>query len=267
MCYVPLLLSFCLWILVGSCVSSKKMIYFQGSEKLDSLSRQVKEDYELRIKPDDGLYITVYSKSKELLEPFGNSRTLGSGISTYGNESTLSGGQGLLVDKQGYLELPLLGRMHVAGLNRLELADRIKQKLIDGEYIKNPTVIVRFNAAKILVLGEVHSPGMKTMPSDRVTILDAIGLAGDLPPSAHRDDILVIREVNGERHTYRVDLTSGDNIFRSPAYYLQQNDIVYVKPNKTINVKGSSGLTYLSAGSSVLGVLASVLSLIFIFTK
>lgn len=245
-----------------SCVSSKKMLYLQGADKLHENPQKIENNYELRIKPDDQLLITINSKAPELLTPFANSQVLGSSSSTNTQETT-----GLLVSQSGKIEIPILGEMQAAGLTRQELADAIKNKLIEGEYIKDPTVLVRFKGAKIVVLGEVGSPGVKDLPGERVTILEAIGLAGDLPPTAHRENILVIREENGERKSYSVDLTSGEDILNSPVFYLQQNDVVYVEPNKAINVKGSSALTYLSAGSSIIGVLASVLSLIFILAK
>lgn len=245
-----------------SCVSSKKMLYLQGADKLHENPQKIENNYELRIKPDDQLLITINSKAPELLTPFANSQVLGSSSSTNTQEST-----GLLVSQSGKIEIPVLGEMQAAGLTRQELADAIKNKLIEGEYIKDPTVLVRFKGAKIVVLGEVGSPGVKDLPGERVTILEAIGLAGDLPPTAHRENILVIREENGERKSYSVNLTSGEDILNSPVFYLQQNDVVYVEPNKAINVKGSSALTYLSAGSSIIGVLASILSLVFILTK
>lgn len=245
-----------------SCVSSKKMLYLQGADKLHENPQKIENNYELRIKPDDQLLITINSKAPELLTPFANNQVLGSSSSTNTQEST-----GLLVSQSGKIEIPVLGEMQAAGLTRQELADAIKNKLIEGEYIKDPTVLVRFKGAKIVVLGEVGSPGVKDLPGERVTILEAIGLAGDLPPTAHRENILVIREENGERKSYSVDLTSGEDILNSPVFYLQQNDVVYVEPNKAINVKGSSALTYLSAGSSIIGVLASILSLVFILTK
>ena len=245
-----------------SCVSSKKMLYLQGADKLHENPQKIENNYELRIKPDDQLLITINSKAPELLTPFANSQVLGSSSSTNTQETT-----GLLVSQSGKIEIPVLGEMQAAGLTRQELEDAIKNKLIEGEYIKDPTVLVRFKGAKIVVLGEVGSPGVKDLPGERVTILEAIGLAGDLPPTAHRENILVIREENGERKSYSVDLTSGEDILNSPVFYLQQNDVVYVEPNKAINVKGSSALTYLSAGSSIIGVLASILSLVFILTK
>ena len=227
-----------------------------------NFTKEIESNYELRIKPDDQLLITINSKAPELLTPFANSQVLGSSSSTNIQETT-----GLLVSQSGKIEIPVLGEMQAAGLTRQELADAIKNKLIEGEYIKDPTVLVRFKGAKIVVLGEVGSPGVKDLPGERVTILEAIGLAGDLPPTAHRENILVIREENGERKSYSVNLTSGEDILNSPVFYLQQNDVVYVEPNKAINVKGSSALTYLSAGSSIIGVLASILSLVFILTK
>lgn len=257
------LLLLCLAGGLTSCVSSKKMLYLQGANSLDPSSQKVLDDYELHIKPDDQLYITINSKTPELLTPFANSQVLGSSTTSGASQEL----QGLLVDKNGDIEVPVLGKIHVVGLTRLELAGVIKNKLIEGEYIKDPMVEVRFKGAKILLLGEVNSPGVKELPSDRVTILDAIGLGGDLPPTAKRNNIQVIREENGERKSYTVDLTSSEDIFNSPVYYMQQNDVVYVEPNKSINVKGSSALTYLSAGGSVIAVLASVLSLIFVLAK
>ena len=177
-----------------SCVSSKKMLYLQGADKLHENPQKIESNYELRIKPDDQLLITINSKAPELLTPFANSQVLGSSSSTNIQEAT-----GLLVSQSGKIEIPVLGEMQAAGLTRQELADAIKNKLIEGEYIKDPTVSVRFKGAKIVVLGEVGIPGVKDLPGERVTILEAIGLAGDLPPTAHRENILVIREENGER--------------------------------------------------------------------
>ena len=261
---VPFLFMLLACVLGGmtSCVSSKKMLYLQGADKLHENPQRIESNYELRIKPHDQLLITINSKAPELLTPFANSQVLGSSSSTNTQETT-----GLLVSQSGKIEIPVLGEMQAAGLTRQELAAAIKNKLIEGEYIKDPTVLVRFKGAKIVVLGEVGSPGVKDLPGERVTILEAIGLAGDLPPTAHRENILVIREENGERKSYSVNLTSGKDILNSPVFYLQQNDVVYVEPNKAINVKGSSALTYLSAGSSIIGVLASILSLVFILAK
>ena len=145
------LLLLCLAGGLTSCVSSKKMLYLQGANSLDPSSQKVLDDYELHIKPDDQLYITINSKTPELLTPFANSQVLGSSTTSGASQEL----QGLLVDKNGDIEVPVLGKIHVAGLTRLELAGVIKNKLIEGEYIKDPMVEGRCKGAKILLLGEV----------------------------------------------------------------------------------------------------------------
>ena len=235
-----------------SCISSKKMIYLQGVDSLTNPAQVIQQDYELRIKPDDQLYIMVSSKEPELLTPFANTQILGS--STSGGGTNIQETTGVQVDKNGKIDVPILGEIQVAGLTRLQLADEIKKRLEEGQYIKDPTVSVRIKGLKISVMGEVGSPGVHEM-------------AGDLTPTAKRTNILVLREEEGKRHTYTVDLTSGRDVLESPCYYLQQNDVVYVEPNKSINVKGSSALSYLGAGASIISVLASIVSLIVVLSK
>ena len=150
---------------------------------------------------------------------------------------------------------------------RLQLAGEIKKRLEEGQYIKDPAVSVRIKGLKISVMGEVSNPGVHEMAGDRITLLEALSMAGDLTPTAKRTNILVLREEEGKRHTYTVDLTSGRDVLESPCYYLQQNDVVYVEPNKSINVKGSSALSYLGAGASIISVLASIVSLIVVLSK
>lgn len=250
-------------MMLFSCTSSKKMVYLQGTDYLMEHLQKITEEYEFRIKVDDRLDVIVSSKEPELLVPFSNSIKLGS----TGDERKNDMSSGLLVDKDGIIDLPILGKMQAAGLTRRELAEAITQKLINGEYIKNPTVIVRFKGAKILVLGEVKSPGIQLVENERITILEALGMAGDLLPTARRENILVVREENGERRSYKVDLTSGGDVFTSPVYYLQQNDIVYVEPNKSINVRGSSNLSFLSVGGALVGILSSIIAIVALISK
>lgn len=260
-------LGFLLFILLTgtSCISSKKMIYLQGVDSLTNPAQVIQQDYELRIKPDDQLYIMVSSKEPELLTPFANTQILGS--STSGGGTNIQETTGVQVDKNGKIDVPILGKIQAAGLTRLHLADEIKKRLEEGQYIKDPTVSVRIKGLKISVMGEVGSPGVHEMAGDRITLLEALSMAGDLTPTAKRTNILVLREEEGKRHTYTVDLTSGRDVLESPCYYLQQNDVVYVEPNKSINVKGSSALSYLGAGASIISVLASIVSLIVVLSK
>lgn len=246
-------------ILVGlvSCVPSKKMIYLQGADELSETPQTIAQNYELKIVPDDQLLITVSSKDEELLELFANSQVLGSSESSSIQETV-----GLRVDKQGKIEVPILGEMQAAGLTRGELAKAIEAKLIEGEYLKDPTVTVQLKSFKVTVMGEVNSPGVQAISGDRVTILEALTMAGDLTPSGKRDNILVVREEGDQRVSYVVDLTSSEKVLTSPCYYLKQNDVVYVQPNKSIGVKGSATLSFVSASSSILSVIASVLSIV-----
>ena len=234
-------------ILVGlvSCVPSKKMVYLQGADGLEQSPQTIAQDYELKIVPDDQLLITVSSKDGELLEIFSNSQVLGS----TGASTTIQETVGLRVDKDGKIEVPILGEMQAGGLSRRELADAVENKLIEGEYVKDPVVNVQIKGFKVSVMGEVNSP-------------EALTMAGDLTPSGKRDNILVIREDGDQRKTYTVDLTSGEKVLESPCYYLKQNDVIYVQPNKSIGVKGSSTLSFISAGSSIISLVASVLSIV-----
>ena len=120
---------------------------------------------------------------------------------------------------------------------------------------------------KVTVLGEVKNPGVQSMSNERLTILEALGKAGDLLPSGQRENILVMREVDGKRLTYRIDLTKAKSVVNSPAYYLQQNDVIYVTPNSAIKVKGSATGSYVSLYGSIISVLASLVSLIVVISK
>ena len=123
-------------------------------------------------------------------------------------------------------------------------------------------VNTRVMSFKVTVMGDVKNPGTQTYQGERLTILEALGKAGDLTNSAHRDNVLVIREENGKRVTYEVNLLDHESVFESPAYYMQQNDVIYVQPNKSQRVKGSTSYTWLSVGSTVVGMVVSVVSLI-----
>ena len=174
---------------------------------------------------------------------------------------------GYLVDTNGDIDFPILGKLHVAGLTRLQLTDMIKQRLIDEDLIKDPIVTVQFLNYKVSVMGEVNRPGSFNISGDRITLLEALSMAGDLTIYGRRDRVAVIREKDGKRTILMHDLRSSD-IFNSPCYYLQQNDIVYVEPNKAkagqseINQNKSVGV-WLSAAS----ILVSIVSLIVTLTK
>jgi polysaccharide export outer membrane protein len=138
----------------------------------------------------------------------------------------------------------------------------VQKRLIDENYIKDAVVNTKVMSFKVTVLGDVRNPGMQTYQGERLTLLEALGKAGDLTNTALRENVLVMREENGQRTAYEVDLRSHESVFGSPAYYLQQNDVVYVQSNKSQRVKGSTGYTWISVGSTLVGVAVSVISLI-----
>lgn len=249
-------------ILFSACNSTKEVVYLQDVVPLKQ--QDIERKYEVFIHEDDLLSIMVNSKDPELALPFNMP------LVTYQIGSESSGQQrvlGYLVDTNGDIDFPILGKIHVAGLSRLELRDLIKEKLISGDYIKDPVVTVQFLNYKVSVMGEVARPGSFTITGDRITLLEALSMAGDLTIYGRRDRVAVIREENGKRTILFHDLRSSE-IFTSPCYYLQQNDIVYVEPNKAkagqrdINQNNS-----VSVWLSAVSVLAAVASLLVTILK
>ena len=205
-----------------SCTSPKNIVYFQK----DSINQEiVNNDYKTIFKPDDLLLITVSSKDIESALPFNLPIITESlGLSAAGQPVL----QSYLVDSNGEIDFPILGKIKVSGLTREELISNLK-KLLSPNYIKSPTINIMITNYKVTILGDVKRPGNYTVKNERLTLFEAIGLAGDLELSGDRQ-IQVTREENGTKKIYEVDLLS-KNIFTSPVYYLQQNDLVYVKPN------------------------------------
>ena len=200
-----------------------------------SADEQIKiaQDYQIRIKPLDRLTVVVNSRDPELAAPFNTSTSFnsltGTPLSTYSSNATSL--QIRTVDEDGNLDMPIIGPIQCKGKTRSELAQEITDKIREGGYIRDPTVNIQFADMKISVIGEVARPGQYNITNDRISLLDALSLAGDLTIYGVRSDIKVIREENGVRTTATLDLTSQD-IYDSPYFYLQQNDVVYVKPNK-----------------------------------
>ena len=245
----------CLLVYVGvfftACTSTKKIIYLQDVVPLKQ--QDIEQKYEVIIHSDDLLAIMVNSRDPELALPFNMPMVtfqLGS-INNSGQQRVL----GYLVDTDGNIDFPILGTIHVEGLTRMQLTELIKNRLIEGDLIKDPIVTVQFLNFKISVMGEVGRPGSFTISGDRITLLEALSMAGDLTIYGRRDRVAVIRENNGKRTILFHDLRSAE-IFNSPCYYLQQNDIVYVEPNKA-----KSGQSSINQNNSI-GVWVSVISLL-----
>ncbi len=211
-------------ISVTSCVSKKDIIYMQDID--NSLSDSNQAIYNTKISNDDILRIIILSENMESVQPFNKVvNPVASGGLAIRSQEML---QSYLVDEQGNINYPLIGSIKVSGLTRSQLEKNLQKKLL--KYVKDATVDVRILNFKITVLGEVNRPGTFSVSDSRITLLQAIGLAGDLSVYGKRSNIIVLRDDNGIQKSARVDITTSDFIY-SPYYYLNQNDTVIVEPN------------------------------------
>lgn len=251
---------------LSSCVSSKKIIYFQGSDEMFQQAQTITQKYEMRLKPADQVLIKVTCDNPELLEVFNLDVTMGSGNRSganmsYGSTGSMGSVYGYTVDNDGNLILPVLGKVQVKDLTCDEAATAIEKVIIEKNIINEPDVTVRLLNARVAVLGAVKSPHVVSLSSERNTVLDVLSQCGDVSDQALRQKVTLYRESNGQRTMYHLDLTQAD-IFESPAFYVQQNDLIYVQPNKSQNVKSSAFSTFLSVGGSVLSAIGSIAALI-----
>lgn len=256
----------CAVIMLTSCKTSNQVTYFQDLG-LNSSSQTMEQsvNYEAKIIPDDLLTITVSSIDPNAVAVFNLPMVsfLDAGAPEGGN-SKLSATpvlQTYLVDGQGYINFPMIGKLHVTGLTRSQLTDLLENKI--SAYAKSPLVSIRILNFKVSVLGEVTIPGTKIITNERVSIFDAISMAGDLTIYGERTNVLLIRETNGKKEFHRFDLTASDAL-SSPYYYLQQNDIVYVEPNKArrgnaqYNQSAQFNISVVSTIVSAVSVIASL---------
>ncbi len=239
----------CFMMVLQSCKTKEKLIYFSKNQDSDSTSKSTMFTYTPKLKVDDFVSIVVTDEDVETVALF-NLKVIGNVNSSYegGNVSTV----GYLIDRNGEVNLPVIGKLKIAGLFRDEAIELIESKL--KVYLKNPIVQIQILNYKVTILGEVNSAGTFKIPNERITILEAIGLAGDLKITGVRSNVLVVREENGIKKEYRVDLTS-KSIFNSEVYYLHQNDVVYVEPN----MSARSNSTFIKANG---GIFLSITSLI-----
>lgn len=249
-------------LIFSSCSAPKNIAYFQ--DRVNDSPEKIDKHAGIVIEPKDMLSIVISSRNPELAAMFNLP------VVSYqaGSEMVSSGGQlrlmGYSVDNEGYIDFPILGKLDVAGKTRWELSDMIKTRLEKEGLLAEPIVTVEFMNFKVSVLGEVNSPGILNVEGDKFTVLDAISHARDLTIFGKRENVSVIREEDGKRTIYQINLCSVD-MFKSPAYYLKQNDIVYVEPSaiksrqSTVDDK-SLRITSIMISSGSL--LASVTSLI-----
>lgn len=248
-------------LLLCSCATVKDIAYFQN--KIVDHPEKIDKHAGIVIQPKDQLSIVISSRNPELAAMFNLP------LITYqaGGETLSTGSQrilGYVVDNQGMIDFPVLGPLKVDGLTRWELSEMIKKELLSRKLLSDAVVTVEFMNFKVSVIGEVAAPGTYAIQGDKVTVLQAISMARDLTIFGQRENVSVIRERNGERTIYEINLCDVD-LFKSPAYYLQQNDIVYVQPNQnkarqsTIDDKGLRLTSICLSGGSILISLATLI--------
>ena len=255
-----------LWL--SSCATVKDIAYFQN--KVVDHPEQIDKQAGIVIQPKDQISIVVSSRNPELVAMFNlpmvTYQAGSSNAGSIGSQKLLS----YIVDNDGQIDFPVLGVLDVAGLTRWELAEMIKKELLDQKLLSDAVVTVQFMNFKVSAIGEVNNPGTFAIDGDRLTLLQAISMAGDLTIYGERNNVSVIRERNGERVIYEVSLCDVD-LFKSPAYHLQQNDVIYVQPNRhksrqsTVDTKNQWLTSIAMSGGSMLLSIASIIATVLVF--
>ena len=258
-------------ILLSGCKASQEITYLQGAGKaavMDSTSMAPIPD--AIIKKGDLMTITVNSFTPELAKPFNLSLVPTTGMGEYSqtNAPAMSSGSGglqnYLVDNQGFINFPLIGKISVEGMTKIALSEKIKSLIYPRYITEEPIITIRFVDFSISVLGEVARPGTFKINNESCTLLEAIALAGDLTISGKRDNVLLIRQAGNLRESVRLDLRD-KNLINSPYYFLQQDDVLYVQPNdvKARSAKiGTAESLSLSAVSTLISITTLIISIV-----
>lgn len=256
-----------LLLLIGlsGCVSHQELINFKDAQLNTTGTEEILNALELKIQPEDLLRITVHSLDPIAAAPFNIEPEGQGGMNQMqmqqgqGGANSLELFMGYFVDQEGFIDFPSLGRVEVAGLS----LDQAKFKLYEliRPFLKDAVINIRFLNLKVTVLGEVNAPGTIRLTNKRVTLLEVLGMAGDLSPYANRTNVLVIREEEGRRQYARLNLQAAD-IFTSPYFYLQQNDVIYVEPIQarvaTVADPAQRIISYASAGLSIVTLIIAL---------
>lgn len=236
-----------------SCNSYKKVPYFQDASRTQITDEQITNNPSFIIQPYDQLSINVGSTNPEAAAVFSNN------IQNAG-ANPANANYGYIVDPQGQVKLPLVGKVKVAGLTTIQLSEQLEQLLLP--YLKAPSVAVTVVNFKVAVLGDVLRPNVYSSNSERLTITEALSLAGDLNVTAKREDVLLVREMNGKREYVPIDLNS-KTLFQSPYFYLKSNDLIYATPGKskmgTVTDKGYQNVALIISALSVVAITLSLL--------
>lgn len=258
---------------LSACGTPKNIIYFQDIKGNETLATTNTEP--IKFKPMDQISVIVNSRDPQVTAMFNlpyYSTRIGQSVSSTNATGTITsnsqGISGYIVDSNGDIDFPVLGKIHVAGLTREEAAEKIKDELLDSRQIKDPVVTVTFMNLGVTVLGEVMHPGRYKIDRDRFTVLDALALAGDLTINAEREEVILLRQDGKKDRAYVLNMLNAKELYSSPVFYLQQGDVIYVKPNdkrvRESTVNGNN-IRSTSFWFSVISMLTSVTLLVLRF--
>lgn len=236
---------------LSSCASRKELVYFQPDSSQLSLAYNLNSP---KLQPGDILAISITADDVRATVPFNQVSTYQGGTIQNTNPFIPT----YAIDEDGFIDFPKIGKIRLAGLTRPQALEMIKKEV--ARFIVNPGVSVEVRNFRVTVLGEVKTPGTFPVSNDRITILEALGMAGDLTINGVRKNVLVLREQNGVKKEYRIDLTSRDAL-NSPVYYLAQNDVIYVEPNGA-RIQSSKYTQNTSIFVSVASVVITVISVL-----
>lgn len=249
---------FILFLILSSCgVKYKSVPYFQDLPSSENMEEVIQNNSVLKIQKDDILGITVSSLNPEASAIFNMGNTSSNQGATSGNVNPALTANGFMVDQNGNIQLPLIGSVNLAGLTTTAARELIQSKLTT--YLKEPIVSLRLVNFKVSVLGDVSRPGVYPVQNERVSVAEALSLAGDLTITAVRNNVLLIREINGTRQYIRLDMQKKE-IFNSPYYYLQNNDVLYVQPGNAKYASVDSSYKNVSIILSALSIIALIIS-------
>lgn len=243
--------------MISSCISTKDIGYFNNARETEYASVTEKEN---AIQANDILSISISSLNPEASAVFNTTNNHSSNINTSNGNITLS--SGYLVNAEGFVQLPILGNIQAAGLTKKELKEKITNTIVEKKLLVDPIVSIRHLNFEVTIIGEVGRPMVIPVPNEKISLLTALGQAGDITVYGKKDNVLVIREINGKKAVKRINLNAAD-FLNSAYYYLKPNDIVYVEPNKNKLASVSRGRQLLPALLSGLSVVVIVLDRIF----
>ena len=252
---LPLLMAIAL---LSSCATQKNISYLQNLQPEVPITIQNNGD--LVLEPGDRVLITVFSRDHELTQLFNlTEHTNNNNDNSYRRHT-------YTVKPDGTVEIPTLGSVYVQGLTRLEVADKVKYELIASKLLLDPTVIVEYYDLAFSTIGAL-GVGRHQIPKDRINILEALALSGDLNIMGQRENVLVLRTENGIQTPYLVDLTNVESVYSSPVFYIRQNDIIYVEPNRKMAAQSAPNASTFQSLGFWISLPSTITSLVLLFSK